>query len=370
MNTNYFFSIIAGFSKLSTISLFMFISIFPALSQYENIDVVKVPEAKVKLYKRTINIPDAGNYKVLKCDFHTHTIFSDGQVTPEFRVSEGARRGLDVIAITDHLELRRPYINADHNESYKRAKKSEQQENILVVPGAEITRQKPFGHFNALFVTDANELDVKDPLKAIDNAVKQGAFIMWNHPGWPNDSSTLYEVQRELIRQNKVHGIEIVNEYEFYPVGATYCEEFNLAYLSNTDIHGVYSEMYTTDRLESPVTLVFAAERTLEGVKEALFAGRTIALFGDIMMGSEKNLRSLTEACLKFKTEPAKGNTLAVEVSNVSDLNFTLRMQNKIFKVRGGGKVRFSMLPHEKIIFPATFINDHSHLELNITDLK
>lgn len=370
MKTVFSFSDIAPVSRLIAVGLLMLACSFPALSQYENIDVVKVPEAKVKLYKLNINIPDAGNYKVLKCDFHNHTIFSDGQVTPEFRVSEGARRGLDVIAITDHLEIRRPYISADHNESYKRAKKTEQQENILVIPGTEITRQKPFGHYNALFVTDANELDVKDPLLAIDNAIKQGAFIMWNHPGWPNDSSTLYEIQRELIRQQKIHGIEIVNEYEFYPVAARYCEQFNLAYLSNTDIHGVYSEMYATDRLESPLTLVFATERTPEAVKEALFARRTIALFGDVMMGSEKNLKMLTEACLKFKTKPASGNTLTVEVSNVSDLNFTLGMQNKIIKVRGGEKARFAVQPGEKIIFPATFINDRSHLELNISDIK
>lgn len=370
MKTDYSFSIRADFNKLIILILLLFINFTPALSQYEDIEVVKVPEAKVKLYKRTVNIPDAGNYKVLKCDFHTHTIFSDGQVTPEFRVSEGARRGLDVIAITDHLELRRHYINADHNESYKLAQKKEQQENILVVPGTELTRRKPFGHFNALFVTDANALDVKDPLVAIDKAVQQGAFIMWNHPGWPNDSSTLYEVHRELIRQNKIHGIEIVNEYEFYPVAAAYCEKFNLAYLSNTDIHGVYSEMYATDRLESPLTLVFATERTLAGVKDALFARRTIALFGDIMMGSKNNLKLLTEACLKFKTKPASGNTLTVEVSNVSDLNFTLRMQNKVIKVRGGEKVRFVAHPDETIIFPATFINDRSHLEINISDSK
>lgn len=370
MKTNYSISTIARFSKLTAVSLFVCISILPALSQNEKIDVVKVPEAKVKLYKRTIHIPDAGNYKVLKCDFHSHTVFSDGQVTPEFRVSEAARRGLDVIAITDHLEIRRSYINADYNESYKRAAKLEKQENVLVVPGAEITRQKPLGHFNALFVTDANELNVKDPLLAIDNALKQGAFIMWNHPGWPNDTSTLYDIHRELIRSNKIHGIEIVNEYEYYPVAAGYCDEFNLAYLSNTDIHGVYSEMYATDRLYSPLTLVFAAERTHEGVKEALFAHRTIALFGDIMMGSEKNLRLLTEACLKFKTKPASGNTLTVEVTNVSDLNFTLGMPSKIIKVGGGEKVRFTVKPDEKIIFPALFINDRSHLELNISDLR
>ena len=47
-------------------------------------------------------VPDLPGYKTLKADFHTHTVFSDGEVWPTTRVSEAWRDGLDVIAITDH----------------------------------------------------------------------------------------------------------------------------------------------------------------------------------------------------------------------------------------------------------------------------
>lgn len=118
---------------------------------------------------------------------------------------EAAIRGLDVTAITDHIEYRpnKDYIKADHNESYKRAKTVEKASNLIVIQGAEITRSKPIGHINALFLTDANALDVEDPLRAVDNALEQGAFIMWNHPGWPNDTSTLYNVHKDLIKQKR-----------------------------------------------------------------------------------------------------------------------------------------------------------------------
>ena len=90
-----------------------------------------------------------------------------------------AIRGLDVIAITDHIEYRpnKDYIKADHNESYKRAKTVEKASNLIVIQGAEITRSKPIGHINALFLTDANALDVEDPLRAVDNALEQGASL-------------------------------------------------------------------------------------------------------------------------------------------------------------------------------------------------
>jgi len=42
----------------------------------------------------------------LKCDFHTHTVFSDGNVWPTVRVDEAWREGLDAIAVTDHIEYR------------------------------------------------------------------------------------------------------------------------------------------------------------------------------------------------------------------------------------------------------------------------
>ena len=50
-----------------------------------------------------INIPDLKGYVTLKCDFHIHTIFSDGTVWPTVRVEEAYREGLDVISITDHI---------------------------------------------------------------------------------------------------------------------------------------------------------------------------------------------------------------------------------------------------------------------------
>lgn len=241
--------------KKLILSLF-FLSAFTlrGSAQLQGLEVVKVPEAQQPYSGEYIYIPDVEGYKTLKCDFHTHTIFSDGDIKPENRVWEAAIRGLDVIAITDHIEYRpnKDYIKADHNESYKRAKTVEKASNLIVIQGAEITRSKPIGHINALFLTDANALDVEDPLRAVDNALEQGAFIMWNHPGWPNDTSTLYNVHKDLIKQKKIHGIEVVNGFEYYPKAFNYCKEYGLTYMGNTDIHGVYKQTYRTDKQSGP----------------------------------------------------------------------------------------------------------------------
>ena len=46
-------------------------------------------------------------FNVYKADLHSHTIYSDGQVLPIFRIKEAWQDGLDIIAITDHLESRK-----------------------------------------------------------------------------------------------------------------------------------------------------------------------------------------------------------------------------------------------------------------------
>ena len=53
-------------------------------------------------------LPQVNGYNVYKADLHLHTVFSDGGVTPEYRVREAWYDGLDVVASTEHVEDR-PY---------------------------------------------------------------------------------------------------------------------------------------------------------------------------------------------------------------------------------------------------------------------
>ena len=45
--------------------------------------------------RNEIQVPDLDGYTTLKCDFHMHTVFSDGLVWPTVRVDEAYREGLD-----------------------------------------------------------------------------------------------------------------------------------------------------------------------------------------------------------------------------------------------------------------------------------
>ena len=69
----------------------------------------------------------------------------------------------------------------------------------------------PPGHFNAIFINDANKFFDKEkkPLdfnKAIKEANKQGAFVFWNHPHWESQRrdgiARLDPIHKEIINKN------------------------------------------------------------------------------------------------------------------------------------------------------------------------
>ena len=314
------------------ISIILLAVPFVANAQLSNDDVHKYDHRNQSQYRTEISIPGFDGYATLKCDFHIHTVFSDGSVWPSIRVQEAWKEGLDAIAITDHIEYRphKDIVVSDHNESYNIAKKEGDKLGFMVIKGAEITRSKPLGHLNALFISDANALDVEDPLQAIDIAEAQGAYIIWNHPGWPDDKCTMYPLHEKLIAEGKIHGFEVWNDIESYPLSYDWVSEYGLHPFANSDIHGTISDRYAGTR---PLTLVFAKERTHDSVKEAMFAGRVLALFNNFLMGKEEFIAPLVKECLSFQLREDKGDYCIYNVVNNSDIRFQLQIGNTLHQV-------------------------------------
>lgn len=282
--------------------------------------------------RKTINLPDLPGYVTLKCDFHIHTVFSDGNVWPTERVGEAYRDGLDAIAITDHIEYtpKKDFIPVDHNAAWKISDTIAREFNILLVHGAEITREMPPGHFNALFIKDATLLDLDSAMDVFVEAIKQGAFIQWNHPGWksqePDGIPKIYDIHRKLIAKKWIHGIEFFNDREYYPKIMTVCKQYNLAVMANSDIHGIISEEYGKSVYpDRPMTLVFAKARTSDAIKEALFAGRTLAYFANILAGKEEYARPFFYQCISVgKPYFENDESIFFEVANRSNVTFYL----------------------------------------------
>lgn len=282
--------------------------------------------------RRALRFPNIPGFVTLVCDFHLHTVFSDGTVWPTVRVEEAWREGLDVIAITEHLEARhhRAEVSGSSNTSFEKAAGRAQELGIILIRGAEITRSMPPGHFNAIFVKDADALAVDDWRQAIGAAIAQGAFVFWNHPGWrqPGTIPVWYEEHGELYQKGWLHGIEVVNAREYYPQVQAWCAEKHLTLLGNSDAHDPMALEYNFAAGEHrPLTLVFARRRTAEDIEAALRARRTVVYWGNLLIGDAAYLQALFAQGVKVVNQPlviASGRSAELQVHNSLPLSLEL----------------------------------------------
>lgn len=290
---------------------------------------------------RAMHFPDAPDgSRILSADLHTHSVFSDGHVWPSIRVEEADRDGLDALALTEHLEHQPKSADIPHpdrNRSYQVAK-SEAAANkidaVMLINGAEISRGMPPGHVNAVFLEDANKLRVDDAEAAIVAANDQGAFVFWNHPNWlpqaPDGVAKILPFHQKLIRAGKLHGVEVANgTLDAYSEHAlAIALEYNLTILGTSDIHGLIDWTHNGGHGgHRPLTLVLSKDRSPNALKQALFAGRTVAWINDDLVGRTENVDEVFRSCVKIapKAYLPKSSVLEINLVNSCPLAFTVK---------------------------------------------
>ena len=352
-------------------------------------------------------IPAIDGYTAYKADLHTHTIFSDGHLSMESRIREAWKDGLDVMAVTEHLEYRpheknlvkymeggyiakgtkaqansfvsknfpeKGAIKVNLNFPVELATKIAKEYDLTIIPGIEITR-KPDGlytHLNALFTKDNNTIYDPDPLQSARNAKAQGALVMHNHPGWLRTDMKPSKFDKAIYKEGLVDGIEIMNGVEFYPKAITRAQEKNFFVSANTDAHHPTAERYTEYGEHRNMTIIFAKDKSLESLREALEARRTLACSFGVLAGDEALLRKVAEASLVVRqiSNDAKGRKRII-VTNNSSIRWII--------ARNGQRTE-ELRPHSSQIYTAkskdnsatllnTWSGEDRHLVINLFDL-
>ncbi len=137
-----------------------------------------------------------------KADLHMHTNLGDGWASPAQIVQQATRRGLQVIAVTDH----------DHVEGAKRvADLLAQQQNppFQMITGVEVSTRQ--GHLLGLFVQRAPKAlrSVEESIEAIK---EQGGLVVIPHPlGRLVPSLSRSKIDELLNKGFSIDGIEIYN---------------------------------------------------------------------------------------------------------------------------------------------------------------
>lgn len=289
---------------------------------------------------------------LVSTDLHIHTTFSDGSVWPNIRVSEALKEGLDLISITDHLEYQPHHEdlpNPDRNRSYDIAKGSAKESKLIVIKGAEITRSMPPGHLNAVFIQDANKLLFPDdPSAGIEEANHQKGFVFWNHPNWEaqrkDGIARLDTMHIDLIERKLIHGIEVVNFTTYSEEAIEIALENDLTMLGTSDVHGLTTWDFDIPQGgHRPMTFVFSKDNSPKEVKKALFEGKTIVWFKELMIGKEEHLLDLVKANISASSPSYKDDELIAKVTlrnlsaNTLHLKytgpFTFHQDGTIFKI-------------------------------------
>lgn len=250
-------------------------------------------------------------YEVLRGDFHMHTMYSDGVLSPADRVLEAWQYGYDVIAITDHGNFL----------AYEAALPMAQALGIVLLRGME-TGLSGMEHLVALDFSPSYEprnphgwAETAGPAQVFyrDQWLRlsaAGGYVIYAHPHVGLREPVLWGIGQGLLQ-----GIEVKNDVVgsgwntvesqgtyWYPDALDWAAAYNLTIFADSDVHGFRGEA------PQAVTLVLAKERSREGVMEALRTGRTLASFNGMLCAHEWVLRLLMANLVEVRlTETQEG---------------------------------------------------------------
>ncbi|RCL66522.1 MAG: PHP domain-containing protein [Cryomorphaceae bacterium] len=259
--------------------------------------------------KRKVFFKSPAGVYFISSDLHIHSVFSDGAVWPTVRVDEAIKDSLDLISLTEHLEYQSHISDIPHtnrNRSFQIAGGYVQKRPLAVVHGTEITKPMPPGHFNAIFVKDANKFfdKNKEPLnfiKGIKEANNQGAFVFWNHPMWEANRSDgiakLDPIHKEVINKKLLHGIEVVNFDTFSEEAMQIALDYELTMMGTSDVHILIEWDFNIEKesFHRPITFIMSKNRTIKSIRDALFNGDTFIWYRDLIIGKSNNLKQVIE---------------------------------------------------------------------------
>jgi hypothetical protein len=212
-----------------------------------------------------------------KGDFHTHTVLSDGKMTPECNMEQAEIMGLDFFVATDHNLLSTSWPNG----------------KALVIPGNEFTSD--FGHWNALGLrqwidwrscaADGGISTQQGMNRVMEEAGQLGALRSINHAmlmpwAWMYEETPLaYLDALEIWNDPTYHTNPAATEKALVLWNTLWNEGYQITGIGGSDSHMLPEESYGDGNLPSligdPATYVYADRLSAEAILEAVREGHT-----------------------------------------------------------------------------------------------
>lgn len=234
--------------------------------------------------------PRAGGYYVLAGDFHVHAFPGDGALLPSQLAREASRRGLHVIVVSNHNQtLATRFIDV--------VRSGGEDGEPIVIPAQEIT--SPLFHLVAAGIR--RTVDWRLSEEEMARAVRaQGGVIIGAHPvekSWRGSDAMLaaldgIEVAHPMTDARDATRAELDARY-----ARARAVNPGVAPIGSSDFHMVAP-------LGARRTFVFAESVSVDGVLDAIRAGRTLAENGDGTLYGRDDLKALL-----VNARPSRGET-------------------------------------------------------------
>jgi hypothetical protein len=121
---------------------------------------------------------------------------------------------------------------------------------------------------------------------------------------------------------------------------------------ANTDIHGTTTMDYTVGGHYRNMTFILAKDNSLESVKEALKARRTLAYSHGTLAGEEQLIKDFFMACVKFETfKVDKNGKRSMRMTNLSSMDFVLSFGGNPVELRAFTSRNVSVAKDKELVF-------------------
>ena len=335
-------------------------------------DMYPVKTGVRRMSRTELRFPRLGDFEVVTGDFHIHTLYSEGTVMPSVRLYEAWTEGLDVVAITDHVEFLRTAMPEKKGRAFEEVGELAKALDLVLIRGAEVSTvysaerelmsqvtARKNTDFIVLFVKDENALFAPFDV-AMERARQQGCVNIWAHPGrdWR-------PIPQRFLDMGWLHGIELrntggaagtevdeVSGRRLYPQVAEWARDKKLAIIASSDVHSP-AQFEREPGQPRDYTLLLVRERSPEGVREAILAQRTMTWFEGVLWGSAENLALLAGEALTVESINVAGKLQGLRVRNRCSFPFEVKFPQDQGALRLSGRTS-SLPPMGTAIFPAS----------------
>jgi hypothetical protein len=243
--------------------------------------------------------PSPQEHLVLAADFHVHTFFGDGALPPWEIAAEARRRGLDVIALTNHNQMIAAHIGARLVGGAS---------DVILLKGEEITA--PNYHLVAIGID--HKIDWQQTAAdAIAAVHAQGGVAIAAHPGRQYDA---YDARAMA----SLDGTEVVipSSYRNPRAKAALVQFEQRVRRHNPGVAAIgSSDFHHRSPLGLCRTYLIVSERSEQAVLDAIRRGRTVAYDGEGHAFGDPALVEIVERHRATEAAPSRTHRMVSTLS-------------------------------------------------------